>query len=229
MKNQILFLSLFFTFASYSFAQETRISRINVKTARLQLIIPSIRTWNVGVEYFLGKQMRNSITLSPYLIHWNERGDTTLSGTFANHRGFGAILSYKYYFFGFTPKASQIQKGFYASAFVQPQYLSVDFVNLKFLYTRTDATGTSVIARGSGRNTQNIFSFQTGLLLGYQWIWWHRLTFDVYGGIGVRYVRSFFPKDNPIDNPRGNDQDHYYYPHETNILPKLGLQIGFAF
>jgi hypothetical protein len=231
MKN-ILLLFLLITFIP-CFAQDATISRLNIKTAPLQWIVPSLRTWNVSAEYFLDKQMKSSITINPYLIYWNERsGDTTMGGRFANHRGVGAILSYKYYFFGFTPKNSSVQKGGYISSFVQPEYLSVDFVNVKSAFSIRYMDGSVATGRENGRNVQDIISLQTGIMFGYQWLWWNRVVFDIYGGIGYRYAQ-FSLKDDisagiyyPITQ---FGMDKFFDKAYTGLLPKVGFQIGVAF
>jgi hypothetical protein len=218
-------------------AQETTIRRWNVKTAPLQLLFPSIRTWNVNVEYVFDRNFKSSLSVNPYLIYWNERGDTTTTqsgiGNYANHRGVGAILTYKYYFLGFIPRNSSAQKGGYVSSFIQPEYLSVDFVNVKSSFSIRYMDGRIVTGRENGRNIQNIFSFQTGLTIGYQWIWWQRVALDVHGGVAYRYSQSSFKNDMsegvyyyPMPE---NNLDYAFEKAYTGLLPKLGFQIGFAF
>lgn len=238
MKNLLCLVFIFHFFGC--FAQETTIRKWNVKTPPLQLLFPSIRTWNVNAEYVFDRNLKSSLSFNPYLIYWNERGDTTTTQigsagryNYANHRGAGAILTYKYYFLGFIPRNSSVQKGVYVSSFVQSDYLSVDFVNFKSAFTRRYNDGTVETGRENTRNVQNVFSFQTGLMIGYQWIWWHRIAFDIYGGIAYRYAQSSFKND--------MSEGIYYYPIPENkieyslnktyigVLPKLGFQVGVAF
>jgi hypothetical protein len=232
MKNLFFLLFLFYMLTNDAIAQNLILSRWNIKINPLARINSNSRAWSLSGEYFLDKKMKKSMLFNPYLIYRNERGDTTQIGSFANHRGFGAIVGYRYYPLGFVSSSSSIQKGFYISPFAQAEYLKVDFVNLKSRFSSRDENGNIATGRENGRNIQEIVSFQYGLSVGYQWIWWRKIVFDICTGIAYRHAQYALKKD---------ISEGIYYPitqfgidkvldkSYTGLLPKLGFQIGFAF